>query len=61
MATYLAQRVVTYFTQIEADSQKSAQDAADALAMEKDGIVDTKTWSVSDEELTVEEDDGTDF
>ena len=60
MATYLAQRVVTYFTQIEADSHEAAQDAADALAMEKDGIVDTKTWSVGADELTVEEDDGTD-
>ena len=61
MATYLAQRVVTYFTKIEADSQDAAQDAADALAMEKDGIVDTKTWSVGADELTVEEDDHTDF
>jgi hypothetical protein len=55
MATYLAQRVVTYFTQIEADSQKSAQDAAAAMA------TDLKVWKISDEELTVEEDDGTDF
>ena len=46
MATYLAQRVVTYFTEIEADSHEEAQDAADALAMEKDGIVDPKVWSV---------------
>ena len=61
MATYLAQRVVTYFTQIEADSHEEAQDAADALAMEKDGIVDPKVWSVGADELTVEEDDHTDF
>ena len=60
MATFLAQRVVTYFTQIEADSYEAAQDAADALAMEKDGIVDTKVWSVGADEMTVEEDDGTD-
>ena len=60
MATFLAQRVVTYFTQIEADSYEAAQDAADALAMEKDGIVDTKVWSIGGDEMTVEEDDGTD-
>ena len=56
MANFIAQRVVTYFTDIEADSHEEAQDAADALAMEKDGIVDPKVWSVGADELTVEKD-----
>jgi hypothetical protein len=55
MATYLAQHVVTFFTLIEADDQKSAQDKAKALAF------DSEAWGVSDEEMTVEEDNGTDF
>ena len=55
MATYLAQRVVTYFTLIEAEDQKSAQDKAEALAF------DSEAWDMSDTEMTVEEDDGTDF
>ena len=55
MATYIAQHVVTFFTLIEADDQKSAQDKAKALAF------DSEAWGVSDEEMTVEADEGTDF
>ena len=59
MATFISQRVVSLFTRIEADSPEAAQVIADALAMEKDGIIDSKVWTIKDGAVlvTVEEDD----